>query len=79
MDGTVDPLALPAGKVRSYYVAAEEVLWDYAPTGVNGITGQPIANDVSAKYLQHNATRTGKAARPPELPPSPPFPAVTFP
>ncbi len=35
----------PAGGVtRTYYIAAEEVNWNYAPTGVNQITGIPFAN-----------------------------------
>lgn len=29
----------PPGQVRVYYIAADEVDWDYAPTGRNGITG----------------------------------------
>ena len=32
----------PSGSTRVYYVAAEEVEWDYAPSGKNGITGQPF-------------------------------------
>jgi manganese oxidase len=32
------------GAVRTYYIAAEDVTWDYAPTGVNQITGIPFAN-----------------------------------
>jgi len=38
-----DPPA-PAGVVRTYYIAAEDVTWNYAPTGVNQITGIPFAN-----------------------------------
>lgn len=30
------------GKVRVYYIAADEVTWNYAPTGKNVITGQPF-------------------------------------
>jgi FtsP/CotA-like multicopper oxidase with cupredoxin domain len=30
------------GQVRTYYVAADEVLWDYAPRGTNEITGAPF-------------------------------------
>ncbi len=30
----------PPGKVRTYYIAAEEVMWDYAPRGRN-LTGMP--------------------------------------
>ena len=27
---------------RTYYIAADEVVWDYAPSGTNQITGQPF-------------------------------------
>lgn len=30
------------GRVRAYYVAAEEVAWDYTPSGANAITGHPF-------------------------------------
>ncbi|HUA16469.1 MAG TPA: multicopper oxidase domain-containing protein [Verrucomicrobiae bacterium] len=32
----------PAGKVRTYYLAAEDVSWDYAPAGHDLISGLPI-------------------------------------
>ena len=31
--------AVSTGQVRTYYIAAEEVLWDYAPDGKNNISG----------------------------------------
>lgn len=34
------PTAAPAGQTRTYYVAADEVDWDYAPTGADRITGR---------------------------------------
>ncbi len=42
--GSSEPVPTPAGGVRTYYIAAEEVNWNYAPTGVNQITGIPFAN-----------------------------------
>ncbi len=30
------------GKVRTYYVAADEVEWDYAPEGIDHMTGKPF-------------------------------------
>jgi hypothetical protein len=30
-----------AGRVRTYFIAADEVEWDYAPSGGNKITGEP--------------------------------------
>lgn len=34
--------AVASGKVRTYYIAAEEQTWDYAPGGINQITGKPF-------------------------------------
>ncbi len=30
------------GAARTYYIAADEVVWDYAPSGANQITGKPF-------------------------------------
>lgn len=32
----------PPGKTRVYYIAADELIWDYAPSGMNQITGKPF-------------------------------------
>ena len=32
----------PAGKIRTYYVAADEVNWDYAPSGRDEAMGRPF-------------------------------------
>ena len=34
------PLPERTGNTRTYYIAADEVTWDYAPTGKNQITGE---------------------------------------
>ena len=34
-------------QTRTYYIAADEVEWNYAPTGKNQITGQPFDEDAS--------------------------------
>ena len=31
-----------AGQTRTYYIAADEVTWDYVAGGIDGITGQPF-------------------------------------
>ena len=36
------PLAKSFGKIRTYYVTADEIEWDYAPTGVDHMTGRPF-------------------------------------
>ena len=33
------------GKVRTYYIAADEVRWDYAPQGRNMVAGRPFTDD----------------------------------
>jgi len=39
---------------RDYYIQAEEVLHDYGPTGVDGLTGQPFAGHEHADHLMVN-------------------------
>lgn len=44
-------LVAPAdAPVRTYYIAAELVTWDYAPLGFDGCTGQPW-NDISSVFV----------------------------
>ena len=38
-----------SGQTRTYYVAADTVTWDMAPSGRNEITGQPF-NDVEKMF-----------------------------
>jgi hypothetical protein len=47
------------GKTRAYYIAADEVAWDYAPSGINKITGQPFG-DVENVFVQSGKDRIGK-------------------
>jgi FtsP/CotA-like multicopper oxidase with cupredoxin domain len=45
-------------QTRNYYIAADEVIWNYAPAGTNMITGQPF--DATAnKYVQAGPDRIG--------------------
>ncbi|KAM4772613.1 ceruloplasmin [Rhinophrynus dorsalis] len=46
---------------RQYFIAAEEVIWNYAPTGTNQITGQKIdnPNSESATFFEQNDERIG--------------------
>ena len=56
-------LAAPApGVTRTYYIAADEVEWDYAPTGINQITGQPFEGD-ALTFVQNGPDRIGKVYR----------------
>lgn len=48
----------PSGTVRTYYVGADEVVWDYAPRGRNEITGKPF-DDVAGVFVGHGPQRIG--------------------
>lgn len=48
-----------APTTHSYYVAADEVLWDYAPSGVNEITGEPFG-EAEAFWVESGPHRIGK-------------------
>ena len=49
-------------RVRTYYVAAEETEWDYAPLGIDIMTGQPFEG-TSAAYTQPGPNRIGHIYR----------------
>ena len=46
------------GKVRTYYVAADEIEWDYAPSEVNPMTGEPWAG-AAAFFTQRTPIQIG--------------------
>jgi hephaestin len=46
-------------KTRLYAIAADEVAWDYAPSGVNLITGAPFDDEASV-FVQNGPDRIGK-------------------
>lgn len=48
-----------ARQTRTYFIAADEVEWDYAPSGMNQITGQPF-DDVANIFVQGGNERVGK-------------------
>src|SRR4051812_23962366 len=56
-----DPPAA-AGRVRTYYIAAEETDWDYAPLGIDIMTGKPFEGTAAA-YTQAGADRIGHVYR----------------
>jgi len=47
------------GQTRTYYVAADEVPWDFAPIGINQITGKPF-DDTANVYMESGKDRIGK-------------------
>lgn len=51
-----------SGKVRTYYVAADEVDWDYAPDGINKMMGMKF-DGYAATFMQRGAHSIGKVYR----------------
>ena len=52
------PASDPAGQVRRYYLAADQVAWNYAPAGKNLITGKPFG-EVERVFVDHGPQRIG--------------------
>jgi FtsP/CotA-like multicopper oxidase with cupredoxin domain len=50
--------AVATGTTRTYYIAAEEVTWDYAPQGKNVITGKRFTPEESV-FTEASPTRSG--------------------
>lgn len=50
------------GIVRTYYIAAEEVEWNYAPDGLNRMTGQPF-RDQELMFAEAGAHHIGRIAK----------------
>ena len=50
------------GRVRTYYIAAEETEWDYAPLGIDMMTGEPFAGTAAA-YTQPGPNHIGRLYR----------------
>ncbi|XP_039194071.1 ferroxidase HEPHL1, partial [Crotalus tigris] len=50
-----------SGHKRKYFIAAERILWDYGPGGINTFTGQPLnaADSDSAPYFRQGDDRIG--------------------
>lgn len=53
---------LPGGKVRSYYIAAVEIDWDYAPDNMDHMTGKPFEG-ASKIWIERTSERIGKVYR----------------
>src|SRR5215203_2385508 len=47
------------GQTRTYYIAADEVQWDYAPSGTNQITGEAFDDDANV-FVENGEDRIGK-------------------
>ena len=47
-----------SGRTREYFIAADEMVWDYAPMGQNAITGKPFAG-IQALWTKRGPTQIG--------------------
>ncbi|MFZ0681978.1 MAG: multicopper oxidase domain-containing protein [Candidatus Cybelea sp.] len=54
--------ALADGTLRTYYIAADEITWDYAPTGLNQVSGKPF-DEMERPYAVHDADHIGSRYR----------------
>jgi len=53
---------IAASITRSYYIAADEVDWDYAPSGANLVDGRPF-NDDEKMFMEPGPTVIGRRVR----------------
>ena len=53
---------LPGGKIRTYYLAAVESDWDYAPSGMDMMTGSEFHGQTKI-WTEHTKDRIGKVYR----------------
>ncbi len=54
--------ASAAGKTRTYYIAVDEVDWDYTPLGIDGMTGKPF-DHMSSMYVESDKHQIGRVYR----------------
>jgi manganese oxidase len=50
------------GQTRTYYIAADEVTWNYAPAGIDEVTGKPFGV-MERPYAMNNAHHIGSSYR----------------
>ncbi|KFP78052.1 Hephaestin, partial [Acanthisitta chloris] len=55
------PAAAPGGRVRTYYIAAKEVQWDYGPLQIDPSSGEPLskAGSPAEPYFRRSPYRIG--------------------
>ncbi|KAI1891570.1 hypothetical protein AGOR_G00145150 [Albula goreensis] len=50
----------PHGAVREYFIAAEEIIWDYGPSQINNFTGKPLKSDSESEtFFETGDNRIG--------------------
>src|SRR4051812_46050471 len=58
-DERVDVSTQYVAQTRTYFIAADDVVWDYAPSGINKITGLPF-DDAANVFVANGPDRIGK-------------------
>jgi FtsP/CotA-like multicopper oxidase with cupredoxin domain len=53
---------LPGGKIRTYYIAAMETEWNYAPAGIDQMTGKPFEGETRI-WTEQGKDRIGNTYR----------------
>jgi hypothetical protein len=53
---------LPGGKIRTYYIAAVEVEWNYVPANLDLMTGKPFEGETKI-WTEHGKDRIGNVYR----------------
>jgi manganese oxidase len=61
-DGGSGRSPAPGGVTRSYFISADEVVWDYAPAGRNQITGKPFGDNENV-FVRRGPGRIGSQYR----------------
>src|SRR5262245_47499802 len=51
--------AVASAATHTYYIAADEVTWDYAPSNANGVSGKPFG-DEEKPWVGQGPHRIGK-------------------
>jgi FtsP/CotA-like multicopper oxidase with cupredoxin domain len=60
--GHAKPAAAVTAETRTYYLAADEVAWDYAPSGINEISREPFGEDENV-FVASGRDRIGRVYR----------------
>jgi manganese oxidase len=50
------------GRTRVFYIAADELIWDYAPSGINQVTGKPL-DEFQSLFVKRGPTQLGSKSK----------------
>jgi hephaestin len=55
-------MAVAEGATRTYYIAVDEIAWDYAPTGIDQLSGKPF-DHMGMMFMEQGKNRIGRTYR----------------